>query len=485
MLLSKTWLENLGVGSLVVAVVLNLYMQSWEQIPSRNPSFTSHNSSSGVTRFSKQGSFTPLQAGFYLQSNSFHDPSAYGLAILFVVIAALLGGYLLGKFYAKSSVRSFAIKTKKLPVSKSFLDFMDSYKQKKKKVKITLQCSNNEEPYRLSPRLPKSINCNLESVEFKYQNLISNGHRVNHFQVLEMLGEGGFGKVYKAQRHLDKQIYAIKVIRIKVGVSKDLKEHKAFREVSSMTLLNSKQLLRYYDCWLEPELEELPEQTVDSDSESSLESSPLEEPYYTLQLNIQMEYSSGITLKDWLQRNNREVNRRENCLIFRQLLKGVLHIHQNNFVHRDLKPANIFIKENLSVKIGDFGLAVINHIQSNEVCSTFKKQHSSNVGSPMYLAPEQENSFEYNEKVDVFPLGLILLELCSKAETLHEKYILLEGLRSHQRVPRKVEEDFLVETQLMKLMTQPNPKLRPGVLDLLNSSFMKDWEDSCQLSPLV
>eukprot|EP00358_Blepharisma_japonicum_P001614 CAMPEP_0202954742 /NCGR_PEP_ID=MMETSP1395-20130829/51092_1 /ASSEMBLY_ACC=CAM_ASM_000871 /TAXON_ID=5961 /ORGANISM="Blepharisma japonicum, Strain Stock R1072" /LENGTH=202 /DNA_ID=CAMNT_0049670523 /DNA_START=952 /DNA_END=1557 /DNA_ORIENTATION=+ len=191
-----------------------------------------------------------------------------------------------------------------------------------------------------------------------------------------------------------------------------------------------------------------------SSSSSSLAS--LSEPYFNLNLNIQMEYSKGYTLKNWLERSERTIERKSNCLIFRQLLKGVLHIHQNNFIHRDLKPANIFIDKDFCVKIGDFGLAVINNYLEAEPLTPLDTTHSTNVGSPLYLAPEQENALNYDEKVDVYPLGMILLELCVKIETDHERYLLLKNLRHKHTVPDEIKEKFGVESQIILWMTSKN-----------------------------
>mmetsp|Transcript_22971 Transcript_22971/g.22701 ORF Transcript_22971/g.22701 Transcript_22971/m.22701 type:complete len:396 (+) Transcript_22971:522-1709(+) len=329
----------------------------------------------------------------------------------------------------------------------------------------------------------------------KYEKLLQNGHGARNFEVVSMLGRGGFGSVFKARHLLDEQYYAIKVIRIKVGLNQSLYEHKAFREVLSMMQLNSKHVLRYYNCWLESEGDhnirssESTEQKDEESESSELSSSSsslasISEPYFQLNLNIQMEYSKGCTLKNWLERPERTIERRENVLLFRQLLKGVLHIHQCNFIHRDLKPANIFVDKELCVKIGDFGLAVINNYLEAEPSTPLEKAHSSNVGSPLYLAPEQENGFSYDEKVDVYPLGMILLELCVKMETDHERYLLLKNLRHKHELSKEVVEKFGVESEMILWLTAKDPSDRPSISEIMKSKLMERWESEFQLSPL-
>jgi len=99
-------------------------------------------------------------------------------------------------------------------------------------------------------------------------------------------------------------------------------------------------------------------------------------------------------------------------------------------IHRDLKPANIFIDKNNQLKIGDFGLAREYEISkepqsagrpavkrgSNGFPSNLL---SARVGTPFYLSPEQREEKGYDEKVDIYSLGLILFELCHNFSTYH------------------------------------------------------------------
>lgn len=71
---------------------------------------------------------------------------------------------------------------------------------------------------------------------------------------------------------------------------------------------------------------------------------------------IQMEYCSGMTLREYLDSSEFKIDRQKNLQFFKQLLAGLRHIHERGLIHRDIKPANIFINEGV-LKIGDFGLA--------------------------------------------------------------------------------------------------------------------------------
>lgn len=84
-----------------------------------------------------------------------------------------------------------------------------------------------------------------------------------------------------------------------------------------------------------------------------------------------------------------------------QIAEGIQHLHEIKIIHRDLKPENILIVDN-SCKITDFGLARV-----------FEKDMAmkTQAGTPLYLAPEVLQGFEYTSEVDVWSLGVIFLEL--------------------------------------------------------------------------
>ena len=91
------------------------------------------------------------------------------------------------------------------------------------------------------------------------------------------------------------------------------------------------------------------------------------------------------------------------CSLFCQILKGLIFLHSNGVVHRDIKPDNILLTKNkqnsqIIVKIADFSLAEYFHEKKlNAIC-----------GTPGYMAPEIFTEDEYDEKVDVYSLGIIL-----------------------------------------------------------------------------
>ena len=133
-------------------------------------------------------------------------------------------------------------------------------------------------------------------------------------------------------------------------------------------------------------------------------------------LFIQMEYCEGKTLKEICSESDinyaPEIKR-----LFAQMVSALNYMHTKNLIHRDLKPANVFLDRNNNIKLGDFGLARnFKGFKESPDSATVPTeegdlQMSQNIGTPFYMAPEQRNSGRYDSRVDMYSLGLILLEL--------------------------------------------------------------------------
>lgn len=130
------------------------------------------------------------------------------------------------------------------------------------------------------------------------------------------------------------------------------------------------------------------------------------------------------------------------------------------------RPGNIFISHNYKLKIGDFGLA-----------TDINKELKEQVGTPLYQSPEQIEGNAYDEKVDIWSLGLIFLELCYLFKTKQEKRETFINIRVHKKYPKKIKEKYLHEYRLIKQMTSRNPNDRVSAEDILNSfeyKFLKE-----------
>lgn len=182
---------------------------------------------------------------------------------------------------------------------------------------------------------------------------------------------------------------------------------------------------------------------------------------YPVYFYMQMEYCEGCPLSFYLQ--NRKEHSPLNLItnIFYQIAKAVKHIHGKNIIHRDLKPANIFIHGDFKIKIGDFGLA-----EEKRQNLQIKDQ----VGTFLYQSPEQLDGKEYNEKVDIYALGLILLEMCIFCKTESERRQILLNVRKG-KYPSELNQ-FQQEYELIQKMTFIDPNKRYSIDEVLNSDQM-------------
>lgn len=146
----------------------------------------------------------------------------------------------------------------------------------------------------------------------------------------------------------------------------------------------------------------------------------------------------------------------------------------------------------INLKIGDFGLAtdVIDSKRSrNELSKNpffnsttslnneYSVKLSENVGTPLYQSPEQIKNLLYNEKVDIYSLGLILLEICSFFRTSHERKLCLENLREHSMIPEKIKQNYPNEYELILVMTSASPNKRPSAISLLKNEYFRKLEE--------
>lgn len=192
------------------------------------------------------------------------------------------------------------------------------------------------------------------------------------YEILETLGDGAFGVVYKAVNTNTKEIVAIKKFKNKFY---SFQECKNLREVKSLSLLNQHSNLI-----------------------------KILEMIYTEDkiLYLIFDYMKENLYEVMKSRINKKLSESQiKCIIY-QLLQGIAYMHKYGFFHRDLKPENILL-ENDQIKIADFGLA-------REIRSV--PPYTDYVSTRWYRAPEcLLKSTSYNSPVDIWALGCIMIEL--------------------------------------------------------------------------
>jgi len=210
-------------------------------------------------------------------------------------------------------------------------------------------------------------------------------------------------------------------------------------------------------------------------------------------LYIQMELCKNNTLRDAIDKGQLKEETLKWKLIS-QILEGVGYIHDNRYIHRDLKPGNIFLDENNDVKIGDFGLVQTfdkNKKESNN--SSFNSFFFNNnlqylnfggelmtvgIGTKYYCSPEQEKSKNYDNKTDIYSLGIIIFEMFYKFNSLMERDITLRAIKEEQKYPDDMDDKCGKNvSSLVKRCTSYRPDLRPTVKEILKSKMIPSLEN--------
>ena len=204
--------------------------------------------------------------------------------------------------------------------------------------------------------------------------MIMKGQKINdRYQIIKSIGEGGMANVYLAHDTILDRDVAVKILR--GDLADDEKFVRRFqREAISASSLSHPNIVEMYD--------------VGEDDGQ----------YY-----IVMEYVEGKTLKSLIKRRG-ALTLPEVIDIMLQLTSAVACAHDSYIIHRDIKPQNVLIKEDGTVKITDFGIAMA--LNSNELTQT-----NSVMGSVHYLPPEQANGSGATIKSDIYSLGILMFEL--------------------------------------------------------------------------
>ncbi|XP_076460361.1 eukaryotic translation initiation factor 2-alpha kinase 3-like [Babylonia areolata] len=215
-----------------------------------------------------------------------------------------------------------------------------------------------------------------------------------------------------------------------------------------------------------------------ADKECEKQDSAVEKkPVPKLYLYLQMQLCRLETLKDWLESNTPNRERAVVLDIFEQIVSAVDYVHAKGLIHRDLKPSNIFFALDNTVKVGDFGLvtAAENQVESSEQSPVGRAsaKHTAEVGTQLYMSPEQVQKKAYDQKVDIFSLGLIFLELLMPFSTGMERVTTLQKARKGA-FPEKFLREQPVEGDLVRQLTSINPQRRPTTEEILEHSLLKD-----------
>ncbi|PPQ91453.1 hypothetical protein CVT25_014223 [Psilocybe cyanescens] len=299
---------------------------------------------------------------------------------------------------------------------------------------------------------------------------MSSSSFLDSYEPLDVIGNGSFGIIRKVRRKSDGLLFARKELNFERMSERDRKQI-----VSELTLdlgcrrnilkdLHHDHIVRYHD------------RHVDRDAGI---------------LYILMEYCGGGDLSAVIKqaaKQNRPIPEDTIWHYFLQILHALHHCHHPNghghtrsssgsgltgtsldaegssrrvqILHRDLKPDNVFLDENNTVKLGDFGLSKA--LAQASFASTY-------VGTPYYMSPELMQEKSYDSKSDIWSLGCLIYELCALKPPFHEAktHSELSIFIRNGRIPPLPRGYSQALTSVIKSMLNLNPAMRPSAAQLL------------------
>ena len=257
------------------------------------------------------------------------------------------------------------------------------------------------------------------------------------FEVLNKLGQGSFGTVFKVRRKVDKNYYVMKMINISQMDRRGQQE--SINEVKILASLDFPYIVKYFDSFIENKT-----------------------------LHIVMEYCDKGDLSQAIRNQmGRLLPEPKIWKFFIQMCLGLEYIHSRKILHRDIKSMNVFLVRDDVIRIGDLGVAKV-------LANTAAFAHTM-VGTPYYLSPELCEEKPYNVKSDVWALGCVLYELCTLKhpfDAINQGALLLKIIKgTYISISTMYSQELreMVDACLCK-----DYRKRPNIPAILNRPGMKE-----------
>lgn len=263
------------------------------------------------------------------------------------------------------------------------------------------------------------------------------------FTILQRIGTGSFGAVYKAMDTRTSQIVAVKVL--------DVASQSLASEISILRQCDSDYIVRYIGDYHTPAA------------------------YW-----IVMEYCGVGSLRDIIDICQRTLNEDEIAVVMKSALLALDYFHKKNNIHRDIKAGNILLTHNGDCKLSDFGVSA--------ELNTASMRRNTVIGTPYWMAPEVIQSIDYDSSADIWALGITAIELAVGDPPHHEldptKVVLIIPSVEPPSLPPNFQgsPEFC---EFLEACLRKNGSQRPSAAELLHFPFIVNSKGKAVIQDLV
>jgi serine/threonine protein kinase len=255
------------------------------------------------------------------------------------------------------------------------------------------------------------------------------------FTILQKVGQGNYGSVYKIQNNNTGQILAAKICKIESNNTDSF-----YKEINMLKQCDSPYILKYYSSYIKNNT-----------------------------IWIVLEFCDGGSILDIMRITNKFYTEKEIASIIKMVLKGLQFLHAQRKIHRDIKAGNILLTDEGVAKLGDFGV-------SAQLTNSISKKVSK-IGTPYWMSPEVISQKSYDSKCDIWSLGITCIEMAEGEPPYSEVRTFLVMKKILNNPPKGLTNPSLWSNDFNDFVQKClifNPAQRPTATQLLNHSFIQN-----------